>query len=209
MTALADEVDGLIGEMVQTANTNYNGSYVFAGGQTGTAPFTETKDSSGNINGVQFISSSYDTSSLDKTYSQKIEISSGVTMDISTGQKTFHTNSSGNTELNSVFTTLVNLRDGLKKGDQSAVSALIGVIDSQTDNVVSERSVVGAKSNRIEAAQTRSETYNANLTALISKLGDADYAEASTNYSTQQTLYEAALSVGAKIIQPSLLDFLK
>lgn len=209
MTALADDVGSLIDELVQVANTDYNGTYVFAGGETGTVPFSLTKDSSNNVTGVQFLSSSYDTSSLDQTYSQNIEIASGVTIDISAGQTTFHTDSSGSTELNSIFTTLINLRDSLTKGDQSAVNTLISGIDGQTDNVVSERAVVGAKSNRIESAQNLAETYNTNITALISKLEDADYAEASTNYSTQQTLYEAALAVGAKIIQPSLLDFLK
>jgi len=69
--------------------------------------------------------------------------------------------------------------------------------------------VIGAKSNRIELAQSRAETYNLNLTTLISNLEDADYAEASASFSSQQAVYEAALTVGAKIIEPSLLDYLK
>jgi flagellar hook-associated protein 3 FlgL len=204
MQALADEVDGLIGELVQVANTDYNGSYVFAGGETSAAPFTT--DNSSNISTVQFISSA---DPLDETYSQKVEIASGVTIDISAGRTTFHTGTDGQDDINSVFQTMIKLRDSLKAGDQAAVSALLKDIDAQTDNVISERAVVGAKSNRIELAQNRAETYNISLTTLISTLGDADYAEASVLYSSQQAVYEASLSVGAKIIQPSLLDFLK
>jgi flagellar hook-associated protein 3 FlgL len=206
MQALADEVDGLIGEMVQVANTDYNGSYVFAGGETSAAPFTTTPKDGSNISAVQFISSA---DSLDETYSQKVEIASGVTIDISAGRTTFHTVTDGKDDINSVFQTMIKLRDSLKAGDQAAVSALLSDIDAQTDNVISERAVVGAKSNRIELAQNRAETYNISLTTLISTLGDADYAEASALYSSQQAVYEASLLVGAKIIQPSLLDFLK
>ena len=207
MQALADEVDGLIGEMVQVANTDYNGSYVFAGGETSAAPFTTIPESGTNVTEVNFITS--DPLLLDETYSQKVEIASGVTIDISAGRTTFHTGTDGQDDINSVFQTMIKLRDSLKAGDQAAVSALLSDIDAQTDNVISERAVVGAKSNRIELAQNRAETYNISLTTLISNLEDADYAEAAALYSSQQAVYEASLLVGAKIIQPSLLDFLR
>ena len=204
--ALADEVDSMIGELVQVANTDYNGSYVFAGGQTGTVPFTTTTDSSSNISAVNFTSSG----ALDDIYSQKIEIASGVTIDISAGRETFHTGTDGSDSINSVFNTLISLRNSLTTTvDQDTVDSILSDIDAQTDHVISERSVVGAKSNRIELAQSRAETYNLNLTTLISNLEDADYAEASASFSSQQAVYEAALTVGAKIIEPSLLDYLK
>ncbi len=209
MQALADEVDGMIAELVGVANTDYAGRYIFGGGKTSTAPFTIIGDSS-PVSEVQFISSSYDTSLLDNTYSQEIAIGSGVTMDISAGRKTFHTDADGTTDnVNAIFNTLIDLRTSLEDGDQDAVGDLLSDIDAQTDNVVSERAVVGAKLNRIELAQSRAETYTASLTTLISELGDADYAEASASYSSQKAIYEASLSVGANIIQPSLLDFLK
>lgn len=208
MQALADEVDGLVAEMVGVANTNYAGRYIFSGGKTGTTPFTVTGSSS-PVAEVQFISSTYDTSLLDETYSQKVEIASGVTIDISAGRTTFHTGADGNDNINSVFETMIKLRTSLENGDQNAVGALLSDIDAQTDNVICERAVVGAKCNRIEVAQNRAAAYTDSLNALITKLGDADYAEASASWSSQQAVYEAALLVGAKLIQPSLLDFLK
>lgn len=209
MEAMGAEVDSLISEMVQIANTNYAGSYVFGGGETGTAPFTVPD---GNI---QFMSiSNTDTQEnqkllLDNTYLQKIEISPGVTIDISAGEKSFHSNNSGDPELNGMFKTLINLKTDLDDGDQSKVNSDLSGIDAQIDNVLNERAMVGAKSNRIELAQSRATTYTTNITTLISKLEDADYAEVSTGYSAQQTVYQSSLAVGARIIQPSLLDFLK
>lgn len=208
LEALGAQINSLVEEMVQLANTDYNGSYVFGGGATGSAPFTMTQDTDGTVTGVQFISSSYNTSDLEETYSQKIEIASGVTMDLAAGETTFHTDDSGNTSLNAMFSTLIQLATDLNNGDTDAVSSAISSIDGLIDNVTNEQAVVGAKANRIEAAQSRATAYTTNLTTLISSLQSTNIAETSTKYSSAQTTYEAALSVGAKIIQPSLLDFL-
>lgn len=210
MGALADEVDNMIAELVETANTSYAGRYLFGGGKTSTTPFEISgKDSEGKISQVQFINTAFDESLLDETYSRKVEIESGVTIDISSGPTAFHTNADGNADINAVFELMIELRSQLDAGDQGAVNSLIGDIDKHIDNVLSERAVVGAKSKRLEVAQSRLSAYELNLTNLISKLEDADYAEASIGFSTQRTVYEASLAIGAKIIQPSLLDFLK
>ena len=205
--ALGYELDNIIGEMVHIANTDYNGSYIFAGGGSDTVPYTTIPANGSNITAVNFITNEAET--LQETFSQRIEISKGVNIDLSAGQITFHTDNNGDTSINSVFTTLTQLKESLLTGTQEEVGNFIGQIDSLIDNVISERAVVGAKSNRIEQAKSRSESFNTSLNTLISNLGDTDYAEASALYSSQRAVYEASLSVGANIIQPSLLDFLK
>lgn len=202
--ALGEEVNSIIGELVHIANTDYNGSFIFAGGRNGTAPFTITED--GNNVTVNFNGGGSD---LAETLSQKVEISKGVTIDLSAGQMSFHTEASGDPKINAVFTTLGQLRKSLMDGKQNEAGNLIGEIDSLINNVISERAVVGAKSNRIEQAQGRVESLNTSLNTLISTLGDTDYFETSALYNSQRAIYEASLTVGAKIIQPSLLDFLK
>ncbi|MEA4924180.1 MAG: flagellar hook-associated protein FlgL [Syntrophomonadaceae bacterium] len=210
MTALADEVDNLVGELVQVANTDYAGRYMFGGGKTATPPFTITgQDADGRITQVQFVDAAFDESLLDETYQHKIKIESGVTMDVSCGQLTFHTDTAGNDDLNAVFEKMIELRTAMDNNDQDSVSSLIGDFDNLIDNVLSERAVVGAKVNRLESSIARSQSYEEDLTALASKLEDADYAIATIGLSTQQTIYQASLAVGAQIIQPSLIDFLK
>jgi flagellar hook-associated protein 3 FlgL len=85
----------------------------------------------------------------------------------------------------------------------------MGDFDKLIDNVLSERAIVGAKSKRMETAQDRASTYEVNLNTLVGKLEDVDYAKASIDFNTQKTVYEAALNIGAQIIKPSLIDFLK
>ena len=46
-----------------------------------------------------------------------------------------------------------------------------------------------------------------NLTELQSKTEDANYAELIMKSKIQENIYNASLSSGAKIIQPSLVDF--
>lgn len=205
--ALGAEVDSIIDELVHIANTDYNGSYIFAGGESEVVPFTTVPADGNNVTAVKFIAN--DAANLEKANLQKVEISKGVTIDLAAGQMTFHTDSSGATDINYAFTTLIDLRDHLMNGNQQEVNDLIAKIDRLNDQVISERAVVGAKSNRVEQAQDRVDSFNMSLNNLISTLGDTDYLETSALLSSQRAVYEASLMVGANIIQPSLLKFLK
>lgn len=217
MAALAYMADGLVGEMVQIANTNYAGRYIFGGGKSYPAPFAIESQEDGKIVAVQFGSDNWEESSpediaqkLDQIYSHKIDVEAGVTIDISCGRMTFHTDAEGNNNKpNAVFEKLIELRTALDSGDQDSVGSLIEDFDKLLDNVISERAVVGAKVNRMATALKRASAYELNLTKLVSKLEDTDYGLASISYSAQKVVYEASLAVGAKIIQPSLIDFLR
>ncbi len=68
---------------------------------------------------------------------------------------------------------------------------------------------VGAGINRIQQVQTAIQAAQTNLTGQISNLVDANVAQASIDFSTRQATYQASLSAAAKVVQPSLLEFLK
>jgi len=209
MAAMADEVNEMIAHLVQLGNTEYAGRYVFGGGKSGQPPFAVSSQVSGRIESVQFISAAYDSSLLNSTYQQNIAIADGVTVDIAVGQKFFHTAADGQVSLNGVFNELIKLRQNLDAGDRAAVSAQLDSVDKITDNLLSERAILGAKANRLVTALDRAEQYKLELTDLESRLEDADYAEATIGLSTQQTVYESTLAVSAKIMQTNLIDFLK
>jgi flagellar hook-associated protein 3 FlgL len=82
-------------------------------------------------------------------------------------------------------------------------------IDGASNHIVFQRAVLGARSNRLEVAQDRAFTSNINLTEMLSKLEDVDWAEASMNFATAAAVYNAALATGAQVIQPTLLDYLR
>jgi len=75
--------------------------------------------------------------------------------------------------------------------------------------MLSERAKIGAKQNRLELTQDKLSSQTINFTELLSKNEDADMAEVIMNAKMAENVYRASLSVGAKIIQPSLVDFLR
>ncbi len=62
--------------------------------------------------------------------------------------------------------------------------------------------------NRIDLSNNRLQDISSNLQSLQNKVEDADVAETITNLKTAENVYQSSLSVGAKIIRPSLIDFL-
>ncbi|HAA64525.1 MAG TPA: flagellar hook-associated protein FlgL, partial [Thermoanaerobacter sp.] len=82
-------------------------------------------------------------------------------------------------------------------------------VDKQMENVLAVRAEVGAKSNRIDLIQNRLQDDNYNFTALLSKSEDADLAQVITNLKMDENVYRASLAAGARIMQPSLIDFLR
>jgi flagellar hook-associated protein 3 FlgL len=63
--------------------------------------------------------------------------------------------------------------------------------------------------NRLELTANRLEDDFINFTSLMSKNEDADIAEVIMNLQNEENVYRASLSAGARVIQPSLVDFLK
>ena len=85
----------------------------------------------------------------------------------------------------------------------------IAAIDQAMNVILSARADVGAKMNRLEAAQGRQSLLQVNLEDLRSKVEDTDITEAISKFSIQETVYNASLEIGGKAIQPSLLDYLR
>lgn len=71
------------------------------------------------------------------------------------------------------------------------------------------RAEIGAKTNRLELTKSRLEDEVLNLTRLLSQNEDIDIAETITDVKMQESVYRAALSVSARIMQPTLVDFIK
>ncbi len=86
---------------------------------------------------------------------------------------------------------------------------MIGQMDTRMNTMLTKRAEIGAKMNRVELIQNRLNDININLQTVKSKTEDADMAKVITNMKTEENVYQASLSVGAQIIRPSLVDFLR
>lgn len=196
-SALADEVEQLSGQLTQVLNTNYDGRYIFGGQATTKPPFSLDADGvmayNGNKNNITR------------------EIAQGVNVDIpNRGDLLTIVDDPADMNNAEVGNLLKNIVDGLRNGDTNELSGnLLGDIDKHIDNVIRVRSKMGTTYNRLEASSLRNEAENLNMTELKSKSEDIDLAKKMMEFSVMSNVYEASLAVGAKVLQSSLLDYMR
>ncbi len=77
------------------------------------------------------------------------------------------------------------------------------------DKILSVRADIGSKTNRIELSQDRLGDIETNITGLLGKTEDADMAIVITNLQMEENVYQASLSAGSRLIQPSLIDYIR
>ncbi|MDF2804114.1 MAG: flgL, partial [Anaerocolumna sp.] len=109
-------------------------------------------------------------------------------------------------QLISVFNQLIK---DLGDNDTTGISKGLARIDAHFSNINAVRSEIGVKTNRLELTLNRIGGDTLNLKDLLSKNEDADMSEVIMNLKMQESVYQASLSGGARIIQPTLLDFLR
>ncbi|MEN6327259.1 MAG: flagellar hook-associated protein FlgL [Syntrophomonas sp.] len=80
--------------------------------------------------------------------------------------------------------------------------------DLRLNELLTRRSTIGAKVNRLELQKNRLESTQDQFTALLAQTEDVNEAEVIMNLKMQENVYQASLSAGARIIQPTLVDFL-
>lgn len=204
--AIYDEAEMKVSELMDTLNTNFDGRYIFGGQKTLTKPFSL----SGADNDIlSYNEGGSDGDGADETITR--EISKGVTVKLITIGSDI-TGKDGTGE-KSLGTLLKDIMTSLKSTDRAELEKLsneyLGNLDKNIDNVLQVRSKIGAIDNRLQAAEARNESENLNLNTLLSKREDVDVAEKYMEFSVMESVYQASLAVGAQILQPSLLDYLR
>lgn len=84
----------------------------------------------------------------------------------------------------------------------------IGKINDYQNSVSTKQSEMGVRINRLELIQSRLDDDKINYTDLMTSNESTDYEETFIEYMNQQTSYNAALQVGANIMQKSLIDYI-
>lgn len=100
-----------------------------------------------------------------------------------------------------------SLKDPAATGDE--IGNLLNDVQKSVSDVLDVRATVGATQNRIETIGNRLSILEVNVTKQMSENEDTDYAATITEMATQESIHQAALSVGAKIIQQTLVDFMR
>ncbi|HEO70393.1 MAG TPA: flagellar hook-associated protein 3 [Candidatus Hydrogenedentes bacterium] len=193
MGQIAGEVDQLIEGMLDLANHKTNDRYIFSGTRTKTKPFAVARDVDGFVTAVTYEGN-------DETI--EVAVSDGIRV---------AANEPGSAPFMSgrdLFQVLIEIRDSLRSGDQASVqNVLLDDLDVGMEQVLLSMARIGAVQNRIERGITDIEEFTISIEQLLSDTIDADFAETILNLNAQSNAFQAALNAGARVIQPSLLDF--
>ncbi len=130
------------------------------------------------------------------------------TEDVVSGVFGFY-NENSHAVVGGVFEVLMKLAQSLKNGDVAGVQSSIGKLNDQLDHILRYRVQVGARTSHFESVRSQLQDQEVRLTQVLSNLEDADVARVAVDLSRQQLAYQAALAAGARILETSLLDYLR
>jgi flagellar hook-associated protein 3 FlgL len=188
-SAIASEIDQIVDSVKSQANAQYAGHYIFGGSKTQVPPYQQgANDAYGG-----------DSATLTR------EIGPNISLDLNVdGQSAVGDGSSG------LIATLRSIAADLRTpGTTSQLGgADLQNLDTALSTVTNLQAIVGARTNRLDAALNSLQQMEGATTKILSDTEDADMAQTMIDFSTQQAAYTAALKAGAQIVQPSLLDFL-
>ena len=191
--SIANQISGILDEVQSLANTNYQGQYIFAGGQTSTAPFstsTATSPATTSYSGDE------DVNYLQTPNGQSIQLNvPGGRIFLGSGA-------------NSVFGALNNLVADYSSGtvnpaqaaaDTAALNKALGYLSQQ-------RVVIDDSLSRLTAASDSVTSEKTQLTAAQTNLMQADVAQIATQLSLAETQQTALINVISQLGSGSLFD---
>jgi flagellar hook-associated protein 3 FlgL len=184
--ALATEVDQLREGLIATANATYLGRPVFGGVTAGDLAYA----ADGTWTGIP--------GSVVRTVADGVKIRVDVEGPTAFGP-----------DGDSLFDHLDALATALRAGDTPGVTAAIDALGSDSARITDTQSSVGARTVRVEQAQKAAGDTELSLTSSLSEIENTDLAKATVDLQLQEVAYQAALAATARVLQPSLMDFLR
>ena len=183
--ALAKEIRQISEGIRDAANTSYLGRPVFAG--TTKEPLAYPSGTSFNGNGEDVL--------------RTVGVNTKVPVNVD-GRTVFGEGP------DSIFGILSDIATKLE-GDPTGLDADLVRLDASAIGIRNGLSTVGARTNQLERMRQAADDASMNVTKMLSDVEDIDLPQTMTELQLQQTAYQAALASGARVVQPSLLDFLR
>lgn len=214
--AIQEEIKQQTREISQILNTNFDGKYIF-GGTKGTSKPTDVQNEelvfvdkvgakinipNGDQNQIKMLSSDL-----------VVEISQGVKIEYNvTAMEIVNFKSKEGKEIDFSF-LMKDIQYNLKSEDEKDMDKVVGEnlrdLDSVISNLMQIRGEVGAMQNRMESALEKNKDENLNMKELLSNNEDIDITEKTMEAAMVETVYIAALQTSAKVLPPTLMDYLR
>ncbi len=192
LQSIAQQVQAIQSQVVSLANTSYQGSYLFGGTETQTAPFTldSTQSSGVTYNGNNGVNS--------------VAISQGTSMQTNVPGSQIFLGSGGN-----VMGSLQQLVTALQSGNATSIGAATTQVSNALNYMSQQRTFYGSTVDQLTANQSSLQNEQVSLQTQETTLVGANIATVATDLSQAQTEQSATLAALAQIIPQSLLNYLK
>lgn len=181
--AIAVELESIRAEMLSTANTTVIGRSVFAGTSDRPA-FAEDGSHSGA--GGEVVRQISDHASI------RVDTDGAAVFGV--GE-------------DSVFSLIDRIVSDLRSGVN--VGSRLDEIDQRRNAMLSAQGTVGARQAQIERAKEATLQDAVSLESRRAAVEDVDSVEVLVQLQAQDLVYRSALAVTARVLQPSLMDFLR
>ena len=196
------EIDQMREQLQSISNTKVGEKYIFNGTNTLTPVFKDDFFSNGDSNvippppgPIQNLSPGWDAD-------VNIEVFDGIEMKANiTAVDMF-------SELDAMMGA-ISSELSTTNSSGATIGNLLNDVEANLSVLLTKRAEIGARQNRADMMMNRLALQEVSTTKIMSENEDVDYEKAITDLITEETVHRAALSVGARIIQPSLVDFLR
>lgn len=204
---IREEIEQLKDHLVQIANTTYSGRHIFSGYKTDKPLMIVVEGENGKEIKYNISIDKSEVFVYNVGISERVEVNTlgGLVFgapDVGYSGEVTKGHTPG---LIKVFN---NLSQALEETNSEGLQEAIEDLQAGMEQVLSVRSQVGAKMNRLELTVKKLDLQINNTKELLSYNEDVDIAEAIMHMSMAQNVYVSSLMTGAKIIQPSLAQFL-
>lgn len=213
-TAIGEQIDKLIDEVVDLGNSSVGGRYIYAGAKNSSPPFKRVGDQiiySGDTNEIRrevLAGTNYRIDSPGITTSGQPGVF-GSAVDNGDGTYSVSDGSATPAVGDGIFQVLFDMRNSLYSNDEAGIQNSIDNLQQETDFLLGYRVQVGARTSHFETLQSMLLDQEIKLTENLRNIEGADMERLAIEYSQQQVAYQAALAAGAQLMQTTLLDFLR
>lgn len=214
--AVQTEINEKIKQVGEAMNTTYAGKYVFGGSATDQPPVrVETDPTSGLAKIV--VNNTDKDGNVDPNLSARLdaslksEISDGITMDYNLTINNITSTTGKETGKKSGLDILNDVVQKLNSDpvDMDEIKKLSSDLGDYMNDVLNNRSLIGAKTNTVSAVKDSNEENILEMKGTFSLMQDVNYADKFMELKEAQMIYNATLQVGSKLLQPTILDYLR
>ena len=186
--AMAAELRAIRADLISLANTSHNGRSVFAGTAAGDA-YT----ASGVFQGNSAVVSR--------------DVDPHTVMQVNVDALTAFGDPAG--PGGDLFAVIDRLANAAATGDVTALGAAHADLDTATSRLGAATVEVGARGAQLEQTAARNASERERINTLLSSTEDVDLAQVMVQLKERENAYQAALQVAAKVLPPTLVDYLR